>query len=316
VDGGAGRDTARVSGAAADFTLTATADGTQTLVDGNAGDGDHGTVRLAGIERIQFDDAVVTIASAAPGGGLLTGTAGSDVLYGGAANDRLVGLAGDDQLFGGAGDDTLDGRAGNDRMEGGAGNDSYLVDAAGDVVVEASGEGIDTVRTTLTSYTLGANVEALQFQTAVASTGFGNALGNNLFGGTASDALSGLAGDDRLVGGAGDDVLTGGVGKDVLEGGTGADRFVFATGDFATLTNRDVITDFGVNSGDVIDLRSAEVSSFIGSGAFTGIVGEVRAEVRGAYTYVQGDVNGDGAADFAIQLAGALALSGDDLLLA
>ena len=47
---------------------------------------------------------------------------------------------------GGAGNDTLDGGAGADTMIGGAGNDTYVVDNAGDVVTEKSGEGTDTIR--------------------------------------------------------------------------------------------------------------------------------------------------------------------------
>ena len=246
----------------------------------------------------------------------LTGNEDRDQLVGAGGNDRLSGFGGNDVLLGGDGDDVLEGGPGNDRMEGGAGDDSYFVDSTGDVVVEAPSEGKDTVKTTLFSYTLGANVEVLQFRTGTASIGFGNEPGNTLFGGTANDTLSGLAGDDRLVGGASDDVLTGGAGRDVLEGGAGAGRFVFATGDFGNLTKPDAIEDFNVNEGDAIDLRGAEVSTFIGSGPFTGTAGEVRAQVKGAYTFVYGDVNGHGIADFAVQLAGVQVLTGNDFLLA
>lgn len=250
------------------------------------------------------------------GADTLIGTAGRDQLVGLDGNDRLRGFAGDDVLVGGAGDDTLEGGTGDDRMTGGTGNDTYFVDSTGDVVVELAGEGTDTVKTTLTSYTLGDNVETLQFETTVASSGTGNALNNTLFGGSGNDNLSGLAGDDRLVGGLGDDVLTGGTGRDPLEGGAGAGRFVFATGDFAMIAKPDTIKDFDVNSGDVIDLVGAGATSFIGFGAFTHSAGEVRAQIVGAYTFVYGDGDGDGVADFAIQLSGAQALQADDFILA
>ena len=52
-------------------------------------------------------------------------------------------------------------------MIGGAGNDTYVVDATGDVVTEAAGQGTDLVQSSA-SFTLGANVENLTL------TGTGN----------------------------------------------------------------------------------------------------------------------------------------------
>ena len=43
---------------------------------------------------------------------------------------------------------------------------------------------------------------------------------------------------------------------------------------------------------------------------------EVSWYVSGGNTFVTGDVTGDGKADFIIQLKGAMALSGSDILLA
>jgi len=64
-----------------------------------------------------------------------------------AAADRLVG----DSLA-----NTLDGGAGADQMIGGAGNDTYVVENAGDVIVELAGGGTDTARTSLATYSLAA----------------------------------------------------------------------------------------------------------------------------------------------------------------
>ncbi|WP_160320311.1 calcium-binding protein, partial [Rhizobium ecuadorense] len=117
-------------------------------------------------------------------------------------------------ITGGAGNDTLNGGAGADSLIGGAGNDTYIVDNAGDIVTEAANEGIDTVRTTLASYTLGSDVENLSFAGTGTFAGTGNNLANTITGGAATDTLSGDAGNDTLDGGAGADSLIGGLGDD------------------------------------------------------------------------------------------------------
>nr|WP_324730758.1 calcium-binding protein [Pseudomonas sp. IT1137] len=142
------------------------------------------------------------------GNDTLIGGAGNDTLIGGTGNDTLIGGTGNDTLIGGAGNDTLIGGAGADTMAGGAGNDTYEVTDLGDVVIELAGEGTDTVRTSLTSYTLGANVENLNFDGSGNFTGIGNALDNTIVGG---------AGDDTLIGGAGADTMVGGAGNDTYE---------------------------------------------------------------------------------------------------
>ena len=107
---------------------------------------------------------------------LLRANAGQDTLTGNHGQDTLEGGSGNDSLYGGEGDDVLDGGADADRMEGGLGNDLYYVDSAADVVVEAAGQGTDTVRAAVTSYTLGANLEILILTLASNATGIGNAL--------------------------------------------------------------------------------------------------------------------------------------------
>src|SRR5215831_18238646 len=133
-------------------------------------------------------------------------------------------------ITGGAGNDTLDGGAGIDRLVGGAGNDTYIVDNAGDVVVEAAGGGIDTVQTSLNAYTLGANLENLTFTGVGDFSGTGNGLNNIITGGAGNDTLSGLAGNDTLFGLAGNDTLLGGVGNDTLDGGAGNDTLIGGAG--------------------------------------------------------------------------------------
>ena len=160
----------------------------------------------------------------------LTGGAAADVLSGLAGNDVLKGGFGNDTLLGGDGNDTLSGGPGADRMEGGAGNDIYRVDDAGDVLVELSSGGLDTVLTALATYTLPSMVENLTAVDALALNGTGNASGNIITGTAGADVLSGLGGNDSLIGNGGDDVLLGGDGNDSLVGGIGADRMEGGTG--------------------------------------------------------------------------------------
>ena len=67
------------------------------------------------------------------------------------------------------------------------------------------------------------------------------------------------AADSILSGGAGDDILIGGAGSDTLAGGLGADTFVWRladVGDGSAPAPHDVVTDFSVAEGDVLDLSS------------------------------------------------------------
>ena len=154
---------------------------------------------------------------------IINGTGGDDTLNGTSSADQIFGLVGNDILFGNGGSDQLDGGTGADTMHGGTGNDTYIVDDSGDSVNENSGEGTDTVRTTLAAYTLGANVEHLRYTGAGSFTGTGNDLNNEIAGGGSADTLYGLDGHDYLIGNGGDDDLYGGDGHDTLQGGSGDD---------------------------------------------------------------------------------------------
>lgn len=149
--------------------------------------------------------------------------------------------------------------------------------------------------------------------------------GNDLLdGGADHDKLFGGNGNDTLRGGNGNDVLTGGLGADKLTGGAGSDRFVFASIKDSTVSasGRDTIFDFG--TGDKINLSAIDANvrtakddafAFIGTKAFSKTAGELRYEKKASDTYLFGDVNGDGRADFSIHLDDAVTLSKGYLLL-
>lgn len=93
-----------------------------------------------------------------------------------------------------------------DTLTGGPGDDVYVLHGS-DAVVEAAGEGTDTVQTDLATYTLPANVEQLVYTGSQAIDAKGNALDNTLHGGAGKDTLNGDAGNDLLDGGAGIDTV-------------------------------------------------------------------------------------------------------------
>jgi Ca2+-binding RTX toxin-like protein len=143
---------------------------------------------------------------------------------------------------------------------------SYGEDSAGDPVdlsydiIGIDGDG-DTVSGTIeaTLYPAGATQSGVNDDapndTLTGTNGIDYLLGN-----LGDDVLSGLGGDDVLIGGAGMDTLTGGAGIDTLTGGAGADRFVLTNGD-----GPDLITDFSVAEGDILDisdvLAGAEITA-------------------------------------------------------
>jgi Ca2+-binding RTX toxin-like protein len=155
---------------------------------------------------------------------------------------------------------TLRGGSGADTLAGGAGNDIYIIDNALDVVIELAAQGTDTVQTTLSSYTLGANVESLTFIGSGSFSGTGNALNNVIRGGIGADTLVGGAGSDFLSGGAGADRLEGGQGNDTLDGGTGNDVFVFTAAGFGS----DRVQGFDANAAggqDLLDISGLGISA-------------------------------------------------------
>ncbi len=159
-----------------------------------------------------------------------TGNALANKLEGSDLRNVLNGLAGNDQLFGYGGQDVLDGGTGNDSMTGGEGDDTYVVDAAGDVVTELTGEGTDLVRASV-HHILATNIENLTLLTTAALNGTGNLLNNTLTGNSAVNVLTGAGGNDTLYGLGGNDTLHGGTGNDTLDGSWGNDTYQFGRGE-------------------------------------------------------------------------------------
>src|SRR5262245_44139962 len=126
-------------------------------------------------------------------------------------------------------EDTINGGGGADQMSGGNGNDVYLVDNAGDVVVENANEGTDTV-VSFAHLRLTENVENLFLQGNADLQGYGNGLSNGLYGNGASNILDGGAGADVMVGFTGNDAyFVDNAGDMVVEYANGGTDVVFSS---------------------------------------------------------------------------------------
>ncbi|MGH6613139.1 calcium-binding protein [Sphingomonas sp.] len=255
------------------------------------------------------------------GGDSLTGGAGHDHLTAGMGGlsalgtdiyyDVLIGLGGDDVLSFGIGD----------YVDGGSGFDTLEFDAG----ASATGVTIDftTLFSTGTDTILGTYINSVEDIEWV----YGSLYGDTINAGSASTkaSLFGRDGNDTLIAGSASDTLTGGTGADTLTGGGGSDEFVFAAGDIGgtTWATTDLITDFSHAAGDRIRLSDIDAVaggfdnafSFIGTGSFTGVAGQLRYEIAGGVTTVYGDTNGDGIADMAIGFSSAVSLVSGDFFL-
>jgi Ca2+-binding RTX toxin-like protein len=145
--------------------------------------------------------------------------------------------------------------------------------------------------------------------------------------GSANDILNGGTGDDTLNGGIGNDTLSGGRGADHLQGlnGTddlkgGADGDVFAfrnVADSPTGFGPDRILDMqrGLDQIDISSILPGN-ATFVGNGAFAGgRTASVRFGKSAGLVTLQADTDGNGSADFHVEVHGVTGLSAADLIL-
>lgn len=265
-----------------------------------------------------------------------------DEIHGYLGNDYIVAGGGTDFIFGDdtddqKGNDTLDGGSGADYLYGHAGNDTYVIDNAGDQIIEsvAASGGIDTVRSSVLSVSLaafGGDSSGLENITLTGSRSL-NAIGNNfanvltgngaanqlagnggndqLLGGSGNDTLDGGSGNDKLAGQAGSDLLVGNLGADTLIGGAGQDVFRFrsashsAPGAVDQLVAGDGGKAFdgaGSAAGDILDLSGIDANTTKGGDqAFVlggSGAGHLTLSNSGTDTILRGNTDKDAAFEF------------------
>ena len=171
----------------------------------------------------------------------------SDIHFG---NNSMIRLPNGLVVNGTSAADVLAGGTGSDMLIGGQGNDTYTVNNTGDRPVEQGSEGADLVKTTLSSYTLGAHLDKLSYTGTGNFSGTGNNLNNAITGGAGNDWLNGGTGNDALTGGNGGDTywFARGGGNDAIYNGDngGADRLLFGAG-----ITEDLLW-FGQNGNDLL----------------------------------------------------------------
>ncbi|WP_439614414.1 peptidoglycan DD-metalloendopeptidase family protein [Reyranella sp.] len=243
----------------------------------------------------------------------VSGTAGLSLMGNELAN-YLIGGTGSDTLGGGDGNDKLNGGAGADILGGGTGNDIYYIDTAGDRVIEAVGEGSDTVYATA-NFALGAGqeVEYLRVSGAAGLSLTGNELSNVLVGGAGDDKLDGGAGTDSMRGGSGDDVFyVDGAGDQVIEAAGGGTDNIYASANF-TLGAGQEVEYVRVSGAAGLSLTGNEFANYLigGTGGDTlgGGAGDDKLDGRaGTDTMAGGSGNDtyyvDDAGDQVIEAAG------------
>jgi Ca2+-binding RTX toxin-like protein len=293
-----------------DMTITGSSDD-ETI---GSGAGDDTLNGAAGTNTVSYSsvaagvrvDLAITIAQNTLGAGIDTLTNFVN-LTGSAFGDTLFGTTGVNVITGGAGNDTIDGRAGIDTLIGGQGDDTYIL-ADADTVVELVGEGTDTVQTSLTVYTLGANLENLVLTAAGNANGTGNTLANTITGNNAINVLNGGGGNvsDTLIGLGGNDTLNGGFGADIMIGGLGNDTYIVdSVGDVVTElagegsdTIRTTLSTYALAIGN-----NVERLTYIGTGSFTGTGNELANVLTGGAN--ADSLEGGGARDILDGGAGA-----------
>jgi Ca2+-binding RTX toxin-like protein len=276
----------------------------------------------------------------------LTGGDGNDQLTGGSKADTFfLNRAGNDTMNGGSGDDIFyvsSGFTAADKLNGGAGTDTVrlsmnvggglalgpqtlisietieLFAGQGYTLTSHDGNVTNNALLTVDGHFLGAP-DVINFDGSAESNGRFSFLGGSaadiLRGGAKNDLFAGGDGNDKLYGNNGIDTLTGGLGADDLYGGNANDKFVFTDIAQTTVADSDTVKDW--NAGDKIDLSAIDANSgmagdqaftLIGAAAFSGVAGQLQVTAGAVNTFVSGDIDGNGAADFMITVAGTPAL--------
>jgi Ca2+-binding RTX toxin-like protein len=243
-----------------------------------AGVGDNRLWGGSGLDTVSYEraGAAVTV-DLSVATAQSTGGSGSDTLQ---LIENLIGSAHNDSLKGNGLWNRLDGGAGADTLEGGLGSDSYVVDHAGDVVIERADEGADWVYSRLTSYQLGDHIENGAIDRDDGASLSGNALANVLQAGLGNDTLNGGEGSDTASFARASSAVVVELARGLASGGAGTDQLASIENLIGSSHHDSLYGDANAN-----DIRGGSGSDWIAGGGGNDIL-------RGG-----GNNQGDGAAD-------------------
>lgn len=204
------------------------------------------TIVHNGSVAAQIDLTAATLDYSPTGAGVVSfvsGIFGGFTIANGALIENATGGSGADLLIGNAAANVLDGRGGADRMIGGAGNDTYVVNGAGDLIVETETGGIDRVKSSISFSLAGRNVENLVLTGTAAINGTGNDGVNIIIGNSAANIIDGGGGADTMSGADGNDVyIVDNEGDQVVELADGGVDLVKASVSFTLADNVNNLT--------------------------------------------------------------------------
>ncbi len=356
VDGGEGTDTLILQGAYGSLALTANVtriENISILGGNNTNFGEPGTNRHDYVLTTHNLNFAAGVQARINGSALLAGedftfdgSAEADasfVVYGGKGTDTLTGGQGNDIFF-----YAEERFASGDTVNGGAGYDgiflrgNYTIDftAPGYAGLFTNIENLTLTSATDERYARGGGTEFdynLTLSDAIVNAGQTLTVSGALLMATETMVLDASAETDgmlRLFGGKASDTLKGGaqadlihgnLGADTLAGNGGSDAFRYQNVAESNSGSTDHILDFTPGT-DKIELDRIDADAlaagnqaftWIGSNAFSNQVGQLRAYEQSGTWFVEGDVNGDGAADLviALTLQGPEPLGAGDFLL-
>jgi Ca2+-binding RTX toxin-like protein len=319
--GGGGRSVTVTDGTIEHFTIL-TGSGADTIT---TGDGDDIIKTGNGASTISAGQGANHIIggrnsdtiTALDGGNYIDAGDGANNITTGGGDDTLLSGKGADTIVAGGGVDRITLRGGADTVNAGAGIDRLIIDYSAMTTNVTGGVASGNFGSGYVGHFGDVAVSTIDFEGSeqfTITTGDGNdnlTTGDGadvLRSGEGNDVLKGSGGDDELSGGRGNDRLFSGLGADHLAGGKHADVFIFRASEEAGIGKQhDVIEDF-VSGVDRINLSAIDANAnrngdqsfdFIGNNDFSSKAGELHLK-NGV---VSGDVDGDGRADFAIDVA-------------